>query len=149
MSREAKWFQKLLKKAEKDPEAITYRLLYMITDDICRAMEKQGMTRRELAERLGVKPQYVSRFLNTPTNTSLYQVVRFAQAVGLKLEYTRLEESATTTGVRVALHAAEAGEKSDDWETAGQPWLLHFDTEGLQRRLPHKDDGTNASATAA
>ena len=149
MSREAEWFQKMLDEIENDPEANTYELLYMITDDIAWAMEKQGMTRRELAERLGVKPQYVSRFLNTPTNTSLYQVVRFAQAVGLKLEYTRLEESATATGVRLMLHAAEASEKSDDWEAAGQPWLLHFGTEGLQRRLPHKDDGTNAITTAA
>jgi len=68
-----------------DPEAGNYRLLMDATDLICREMEAQGVTRRELAARLGVSPQYVTKFLNTPSNTTLLQIVRFAQALGLEV----------------------------------------------------------------
>ncbi|MBU0606817.1 MAG: helix-turn-helix transcriptional regulator [Armatimonadetes bacterium] len=76
-------FAALEAKYANDPEAINYGLLMDATDLICREMEAQGLTRRELAERLGVSPQYVTKFLNTPSNTSLLQIVRFAQALGL------------------------------------------------------------------
>lgn len=127
MCTEAKWFEELLAQADRDPEANTYELLYMITDDICRAMKAQGMTRRELAERLGVKPQYVSRFLNTPMNTSLRQIVRFAQAVGLKLQYTRLEEPVKVGRIRLTMEAGPTAPDADEAEaeqseaTADQP----------------------------
>jgi len=86
MSKAASRFQQWERQYADDPEYVTYGLLYEITNDICKAMERQGMTRRELARRLGVTPQYVGRFLNTPANTSLQQIVRFAQAVGLEVK---------------------------------------------------------------
>jgi len=78
-------FAQWIAEYRNDPEYINYRLLMDATDLICREMEAQGMTRRELAERLGVSPQYVTKFLNTPGNTTLLQIVRFAQALGLEV----------------------------------------------------------------
>lgn len=78
-------FAQWLAEYEGDPEYITYGLLDDVTDLICREMDAQGITRRELAERLGVTPQYITKFLNTPSNTTLLQIVRFAQALGLEV----------------------------------------------------------------
>ncbi len=86
MSQRRNVYQELKQKHENDAEYIAYKLLLEITDSICGAMDEQGMKRKELAERLGVSPQYVTKFLNTPENTTVYQVVRFAQAVGLDVE---------------------------------------------------------------
>jgi transcriptional regulator with XRE-family HTH domain len=93
-----------------DPEYITHGLLGALTDDICAAMEAQKLTRRELASRLGVSPQYVTKFLNTPQNTSLYQVVRIAQAVGLRVDVMLTPQLAATkpAGARRSIqHTAE------------------------------------------
>jgi len=76
-------FAEWLEEFRDDPEYISHGLLMDATDLICREMEAQGLSRRELAERLGVSPQYVTKFLNTPGNTTLLQIVRFAQALGL------------------------------------------------------------------
>lgn len=78
-------FAKWLEEYKHDPEYINYGLLMDATDLICREMEAQGLTRKELAARLGVSPQYITKFLNTPSNTSLLQIVRFAQALGLEV----------------------------------------------------------------
>jgi transcriptional regulator with XRE-family HTH domain len=86
MGKGSKLFEQWGREYAEDAEYIAYGLLTDITADICAAMEAQGMTRKELAEKLDVSPQYVTKFLNTPENTSVYQVVRFAQAVGLDVE---------------------------------------------------------------
>ena len=49
-------------------------------------MEEQGVTRSELAERMGVARQRVTNFLNTPSNTTLLTIVRFAEALGLAVD---------------------------------------------------------------
>ena len=85
MRDESTWLEKLDKEFANDPEYIVHGILLDITEDICRAMEQQGITRSELANRLGVSRQYVTNFLNTPTNTTLKSIVQFAQAVGLEV----------------------------------------------------------------
>ena len=86
MSDEARLFREWYDEYENDPEYIAHGLLYRITDEICGAMERRNMTRKDLAAKLGVSPQYVTKFLNTPSYTSILQVVRFARAVGLEVE---------------------------------------------------------------
>jgi transcriptional regulator with XRE-family HTH domain len=69
-----------------DPTYIVHGMLCEITEAICEALQRRGMSQADLARRLGVTPQYISEFLNTPENTTLKQIVRFAQAVGLETE---------------------------------------------------------------
>jgi len=83
---EEKLFEQWSEEAEVDPDYIVHGLLYEITESICEAMERQGVTRAELAKRLGVQRQYVTNFLNTPQNTTLATVVRFASALGLDVK---------------------------------------------------------------
>jgi transcriptional regulator with XRE-family HTH domain len=83
---ETTWFAQLGEQFAHDPEYITHGLLLEITAEICRAMEEQGISRSELAERMGVARQRVTNFLNTPSNTTLQTVVRFAEALGLCVE---------------------------------------------------------------
>ena len=94
---------------ENDPEAVNYRLLMDATDMICREMDAQGITRRELADRLGVSPQYVTKFLNTPGNTTLLQIVRFAQALGLDVVNPIVARPAPKQAERRVRKPGEAG----------------------------------------
>ena len=59
-------------------------------------MERQNVTRVELAERLGITRQQVTNFLNTPSNTTLKTVVRFARALGLDVS-VKLQRPVTMT----------------------------------------------------
>lgn len=72
---------------ENDPDYILHGLLYGIAEDIYVAMEEQGLSQADLAERIGAKRQFVNRFLNTPHNTTLRTVVRLATALGLEFTY--------------------------------------------------------------
>jgi len=136
MTKGAGWFQQWEQQYADDPEYITYGLLYEITEDICRAMEKQGINRRELARRLGVRPQYVSKFLNTPANTTVQQVVRFAQAVGLKVEMVL-----TPKILSVATAAP--------WETVQSGWPIASRNHRIHLLLEGGKDTGEASGLAA
>ncbi len=107
---EERQFQQWLEEHEDDPEFIVYGLLYEITESICEAMEQQSVTRAELAKRLGVKRQYITNFLNTPRNTTIETVVRFAKALDLDVTVNLQSPVTVTPGaepqqpIRVANH---------------------------------------------
>ena len=96
-----------------DPEYITYGLLYDVTDTICRAMQEQGVTYDQLAERVGVSRAQVVRFLNTPKYTSVYTIVRFAAAIGLNVEVSIQPEERLKKGVWAVIAALE--DHKDQW----------------------------------
>lgn len=80
---EAAAFAEWTEELKDDPTYIVHGMLCEVTEAICAAMQQRGITQAEVARRLDVSPQYVHEFLNTPGNTTLKQIVRFAGAVGL------------------------------------------------------------------
>ena len=86
MSGKSTIFVELEAKFADDPRALAERSLLVAAESICRAMDEQGITRLELARRMGVSRQYVTSFLNAPTNTTLETIIRFARAVGLEMD---------------------------------------------------------------
>jgi transcriptional regulator with XRE-family HTH domain len=99
----AEWTEELA----DDPDCVVHDLLCDITEEICAAMDREGMSRADLARCLDVSPQYISEFLNTPHNTTLKQIVRFAAAVGLEV---RLE--LTLPAAEISRHTAATTEES-------------------------------------
>ena len=94
--RESTFFTELHERYSDDPEYIVETMLLALTESICEAMEEQGISRAQLAARLGVSRQRVTNFLNAPTNTSLLTVVKFAQALGLEVETIKLTRPGET-----------------------------------------------------
>lgn len=92
MNQSAKQFRKWEAEYADDPDYITHGLLYEAADDICRALVREGIDPEaittELSARMGLSKWRARRFLNTPTNTTVLEIVRYAQAVGLKVEIT-------------------------------------------------------------
>ena len=110
MDREARLFKEWYEEYAQDPEYIAQGLLYAVADGICAAMKRQNMTRRGLAAKLGVTPQYVTKFLNTPSNTSLLQIVRFATAVGLEVDLAVKPQRAARAPGKVSAKASRKAE---------------------------------------
>ena len=82
------WFEGMLAKFENDPEFMAEESVLEIINSFQKAVEAEGLTRQELAERVGTSPSFVSEVLNGKPNMSLLTVCRFAAALGLDVEIT-------------------------------------------------------------
>lgn len=51
-------------------------------------MSKQGLTKKELAGRMGVSPQCLASLLNTHPNMTLKSVAQLALALGIRVEFS-------------------------------------------------------------
>lgn len=109
---EAAIFSEWVDELTHDPEYVVHELLCDITEDICAAMNRRGMNRADLARQLEVSPQYISEFLNTPHNTTLKQIVRFAAAVGLDVAVSLSARESTQI-------PAPSSPEATDWKNAG------------------------------
>jgi len=61
-------------------------------NEVVAVMEDIGVTRRMLAERIGVDPSLITRFLNGEHNPTLGTMLRIAQALGRDLDVTIKEK---------------------------------------------------------
>jgi transcriptional regulator with XRE-family HTH domain len=78
-------FRELFRKAE---ESLTYQVegsILDFTEDLCGVMNEQGVTRAELARRLGTSPAYVTKILRGRSNFTLASMVRVATALGCEV----------------------------------------------------------------
>ena len=51
-------------------------------------MSKRGLTKKELAERMGVSSQRLANLLNTHPNMTLESVAQLALALGIRVEFS-------------------------------------------------------------
>jgi len=69
-----------------DPEYIVEGVVIRTNERICELMEARGITRAELARRLGKSPPYVTRLLNGRPNMTLKTLTEIAVALGEAIE---------------------------------------------------------------
>src|SRR5512147_1201000 len=79
----------LLQKYMEDPEAaklvIQGELIMEVTETICELLEKEGVSRKELADRLGKTKGFVSQLLNGGRNLTLRTVADILYVLGYKV----------------------------------------------------------------
>ena len=64
------------------------RLLVEATENLCRLMEREGVTGRELARRLGVSPARVSQMLDGTRNLTLATLAEAFHVLGRSMHVT-------------------------------------------------------------
>jgi len=64
------------------------RLLLEATENLCLVMEREGVTSRELARRLGVSPARVSQMLDGTRNLTLATLAEAFHALGRSMHVT-------------------------------------------------------------
>lgn len=79
----------------KSAETIAYdhalELAYLAADE----MQRQGIKKKDLAERMGVTPQRLSNMLNTQSNMTLKSIAQFELALGIRIEFNASPSFAT------------------------------------------------------
>ena len=83
--KEGQWFLDELREYRDNPEFLAEGLILEFNEEICRLMEDQGLSRADLARRLGVKRPAITRMLNGSPNVTLLTLVKFATALNRKL----------------------------------------------------------------
>jgi transcriptional regulator with XRE-family HTH domain len=79
------WFKKEFDEARDTFEYKLEGLELEVTEKILRIMEEQGISRSDLAQRLGVSKAAVSKLLNNGSNMTLRRLLTIAEAMGHNL----------------------------------------------------------------
>lgn len=95
-------FQDLYRDAEGHDDYWIAGAVQDFTEAIFQRMESEGMSRSELARRLGTSPAYITKILRGDGNFTIATMVRLARALGmeLKIELRSQESSAQAVPVR-------------------------------------------------
>ena len=80
-----KTFSELFQEAERHEDYWVAGAIMEFTESLVREMERQGLSRVELARRLGASPAYVTKILRGKVNFTLATMVRLARALGTEL----------------------------------------------------------------
>jgi transcriptional regulator with XRE-family HTH domain len=78
-------FPELFREAEKHDDYWVAGAILAFTESIVREMDRQGISRTELAQRLGATPAYVTKILRGKVNFTLSTMVRLARALDADL----------------------------------------------------------------
>ena len=78
-------FDDLYQEAEASDDYWLAGAVQDFTEEIFGLMERKGVTRSELARRLGTSPAYITKILRGNANFTLATMVRLARALGADL----------------------------------------------------------------
>ena len=123
----------LLEKYMEDPEAaklvIQGELIMEVTETLCELMEKEKVSRKELAERLGKTKGFVSQLLNGGRNLTLRTVADILHVLGYKITLTPHKIGARGTRTK------KSGTR-ERTQTRKEPQRVNFLSEKKGRYLP-------------
>lgn len=77
----AKTFPELFERAEEHDDYWLAGAILEFTEEVVREMDRQGISRTELARRLGSTPAYVTKILRGKVNFTLGTMVKLARAL--------------------------------------------------------------------
>jgi transcriptional regulator with XRE-family HTH domain len=89
-------FEELFEQVEKTPDYWAERARLEFTREIMEKMEREGISRGDLARRLQVQPGMVTRLLSGRNNFELKTMVRIAMALGCRFR-SHLEPAGAKT----------------------------------------------------
>lgn len=79
------WFEEEIEKMESDPDFHLEDLLLRLNIELHESMDDTGVSKVELARRLGRSPSYVTRLLDGQRNVTLKTLVQVAHALGAQV----------------------------------------------------------------
>ena len=94
-------FSALFAAAQGQDEYWTERASLHFTEELTRWMEQQGLSRKDLAERIGSSQAYITKILKGNVNFTLASMVKLTRAMGAELRIelaTGKESKETATG---------------------------------------------------
>lgn len=82
---------------ESDPEFVADFLKSKFVELILEGMEKKGLNRTDLAQKLNKSPQYISKIINETANFTIESMAAISCALGMTLEIKMHHKEDTST----------------------------------------------------
>lgn len=108
----SEWFSQLYESYKNDPAFVAEELTLGVMGDLSQAITEQGLTRRELAQKMGLSPAHVSQVLNGKPNVTLLTLAKFAVALDLKVS-VRLQPAKAVAEIEDYVTQPAAGLKPE------------------------------------
>jgi plasmid maintenance system antidote protein VapI len=121
-------FSALYQEAERHQDYWIAGAILEFTESVVREMERQGLTRTALAERLGATPAYVTKILRGKVNFTLATMVRLSRAPGAELHVhlgrSSRRQPAQPSGKQTRASTARTGRSRKVVAAASRPAAL-------------------------
>jgi len=86
LTERAEWFRRLGEKLEQDPVYWTESLKLEFAEELSRLMDERGLTKTDLATKLGCSRAYITKVFNTTFNPTLETLAKIALAFDARVE---------------------------------------------------------------
>lgn len=110
MKKEPDWIQSLESSADYGRLMARERLWLEATEGLCALMDQHGLSKAELASRLGVSRSWVTQLLSGKRNLTLATLSDVSYAIGVPVHvafYSPQESSVDVTGHRITVSVAD------------------------------------------
>ncbi len=95
-------YRERVRSIENTPEFLLEMVRLAFAEELCRLLEEQGVSRGQLAERLGTSRAYITRILRTDYNLTAETMVKVALALDARVVLSlQSRQSASATAVAV------------------------------------------------
>jgi predicted XRE-type DNA-binding protein len=92
-------FERLFERAAKEDDFWTATAIMELTEELAGWMERNQVSRSELAARIGVSAPYVTKILKGNVNFTIGTMVKLARAVGANLQLHLVPMDGVASGV--------------------------------------------------
>jgi transcriptional regulator with XRE-family HTH domain len=135
VNKEAHWFTELFERYKHDPEYVIEELKLALSEGVEDIMAQQGLTRSELARRLGTSPAYVTKLLRGTFNPTLETIARIAIALDarLSLNLTPCGHSVRASQVSTNVPESDRRVAAHDALCVSEP-MAKYDSGGKARK---------------
>jgi plasmid maintenance system antidote protein VapI len=74
--------ERYAREYQNDPEFIAEKLALKIIEELLENMHRANLSQSDLAQKMGVSREHISRILNAPPNMTLLTIAKLAMATG-------------------------------------------------------------------
>jgi len=118
----AEWFQERTRGLDNDPEYLLEEVKLTFAEELSRLLEEQGVSRRQLAERLGTSRAYVTRILRTDYNLTAETMVKVALALDARVTLSlQSRQSVPSAAIAVPARVAHRRTRRHEFVASDKP----------------------------
>ena len=114
-------YRERVRSIENTPEFLLEMVKLAFAEELCRLLEEQGVSRTQLAERLGTSRAYVTRILRTDYNLTAETMVKVALALDARVELALVPKNAPAGTRAVAPRMPRRRERQHEFMAADRP----------------------------
>ena len=96
MARLVGWYKERIDGLENTIEYKIESIAFDISVQIYKQMEKLGINKKDLAEKLNVSKSYITQLLKGKSNMTIETLIKVAEALGMTLQIKLVEKTVNT-----------------------------------------------------